>query len=318
MLRRIFFPKPCAALFTLTAMSFHAAPSPALPPVSNGLQQIVEQSVSATLEPFANQQLKPDQLAVTVIDLRDPAQPVRGSYRGDVQIYPASVIKLFYLAAAHRWMEDNRLKDTAELRRAMRDMMVDSSNEATHYIVDLLTDTTSGPELSDAEIDAWFEKRNTVNRYFASLGYTDINANKKPWCEGPYGRDTQSMKRHKPGRNMLTTDATARLMTEIVLGQAVSTNRSTQMMELMKRVPSLKNGDTDNQMAGYIGAALPPGSKLWSKVGGTSEMRHDAGYAEFPDGTKFVVVVFTIGHAEDRSIIPAVVRNITARLSVAN
>ena len=62
-------------------------------------------------------------------------------------IYPASVIKLFYLAAAHRWMEDNRLRDTPELRRAMRDMIVESYNEATHYVVDLLTDTTSDHHL---------------------------------------------------------------------------------------------------------------------------------------------------------------------------
>ena len=49
-------------------------------------------------------------------------------------------------------MEDGKLKDTAELRRAMQDMIVDSYNEATGYIVDLLTGTTSGPELPEAEI----------------------------------------------------------------------------------------------------------------------------------------------------------------------
>ena len=85
---------------------------------------------------------------MTLIDLRDAEKPVQASYRGGEQIYPASVIKLFYLVAAHRWMEDGKLQDTEELRRAMRDMIVDSGNEPTHYIVDLLTGTTSGPELS--------------------------------------------------------------------------------------------------------------------------------------------------------------------------
>ena len=32
-----------------------------------------------------------------------------------------------------------------ELRRGMRDMIVESLNEATGYLVDSLTDTTSGP-----------------------------------------------------------------------------------------------------------------------------------------------------------------------------
>ncbi|HXT39341.1 MAG TPA: serine hydrolase, partial [Candidatus Angelobacter sp.] len=111
------------------------------------LQALVDTAVQQTLARFADKQLKPDQLAVTLVDLRDPQHPVRASYRGDAQIYPASVVKLFYLVAVHRWLEDGKLQDTAELRRALRDMIVLSYNEATHYVVDLLTGTTSGPEL---------------------------------------------------------------------------------------------------------------------------------------------------------------------------
>src|SRR5437868_12469431 len=97
-----------------------------------------------------------------------------GSYRGDTRIYPASVLKLFYLEAAHRWMEDGKLKDSDELRRAMKDMIVLSYNEATHYVLDVLTDTTSGPELPVTEMEKWSEKRNAVNRYFQSRGYERI------------------------------------------------------------------------------------------------------------------------------------------------
>src|SRR5467141_3681045 len=195
------------------------------------LQAFVDGAVHQTLSKFADKQLKPDQLAVTLVDLRDPQHPVRASYRGDAQIYPASVVKLFYLVAVHRWLEDGQLQDTEELRRAMHDMIVDSYNEATHYIVDLLTGTTSGPELSLGELKEWADKRNAVNRYFTALGYTNINVNKKPWCEGPYGRETQAIKAFKPSRNMLTTDATAQLMTEIVTGRAVSAKRCAEMME---------------------------------------------------------------------------------------
>ena len=156
------------------------------------LQAVIDAAVHQTLAKFADKQLKPDQLAVTLVDLRDPQHLIRASYRGDAQIYPASVVKLFYLVAAHRWLEDGKLQDTGELRRALRDMIVQSYNEATHYIVDLLTGTTSGPELSPSELKKWTKKRDAVNRYFASLGYTNINVNKKPWCEGPYGRETQA------------------------------------------------------------------------------------------------------------------------------
>lgn len=41
----------------------------------------------------------------------------------------AMVDKLFYLVAAHEWMERGKLEDTDELRRAMGDMIVHSYNE---------------------------------------------------------------------------------------------------------------------------------------------------------------------------------------------
>lgn len=274
------------------------------------LQALLDKAVVDTLEQFAAKKLASNQLAVTLVDLRAFHRPVQASYRGDVQIYPASVVKLFYLAAAHQWMEDGRLADTPELRRAMRDMIGESYNEATHYIIDLLTDTTSGPELPEAEIDRWFDKRNAVNRHFASLGYTNINANKKPWCEGPYGRESQSIKRHKPSRNMLTTDATARLLTEIVSGRAVSPKRSAEMLELMKRDPfkKIEEGGEPDQGNAFTGLALrdKPGARLWSKAGWTSQTRHDAAYVELPNGARFVLVTFTTDHANERGIIETV------------
>jgi len=274
-------------------------------PATPRVQEIVDRAAGRALKQFADKKLEAGQLAMTLVDLRDPLKPERGSYRGGEQVYPASVIKLFYLVAAHRWMEDGKLADSGELRRALRDMIVDSYNEATGLIVDSLTDTTSGPELSPAELEQWYDKRNAVNRYFAALGYKDINVNRKPWCEGPYGREMQSVKRHAPNhRNWLTTDATARLLTEIATGRAVTPERSRQMMELLKRRPFEK--DAESQSREYTGKALPEGAKLWSKAGWTSETRHDAAYVELPSGARFVLVVFTVNHAGEKEIIPAV------------
>jgi beta-lactamase class A len=280
-----------------------AQPSPA--PAT--LQTLVNRATEAALEQFRPQKLKADELAVTLVDLRTPGRPDRASFRGDVAIYPASVIKLFYLAATHRWMEDGKIADTLELRRAMRDMIVESSNDATHYLIDVLTDTTSGPELSDGEIKLWFEKRNAVNRYFAGLGYTGINANKKPWGDGPYGRETQATRLFEQKRNMLTTDATARLLMEIATEACVTPSRSKEMMTLLSRDPAPKEKITDNQ-ATFTGPALPAGSKLWSKAGWTSTTRHDAAYVELPNGARFVLVVFTSNHASEKEIIRSVAR----------
>jgi hypothetical protein len=280
---------------------------------SGRLCAVLEGAVQHTRSRFAEQKLQPDQLAVTLADLTDPTQPTQAAYRGNVPIYPASVVKLFYLVAAHRWIEEGKLKDTDELRRAMRDMIVDSYNEATHYIVDLLTDTTSGPELPPAELAAWFDKRNAVNRFFASQGYPNINVNKKPWCEGPYGREMQAVRTLQPARNMLTTDATARLLREIVTDKAASPGRCAEMMHLLARNPDAPAADPDHQ-ARFTGPALPPGARLWSKAGWTSETRHDAAYVELPGGPKFVLVTFTVGHANQRDIIPHLARQVISGL----
>ncbi|MBL9199554.1 MAG: serine hydrolase [Opitutaceae bacterium] len=289
----------------------HAEPSP-----DPALAAVAQRAAAATLDQFRTAGLKAEQLAITVIDLRDLTAPRRGSVRGDVMIYPASVVKLFYLAAAHRWMEDGRLADTAEVRRAMKDMIVDSSNDATHYLIDLLTGTTSGPELPDAEIKVWFEKRNAVTAYFTSLGYTGVLAHKKPWGDGPYGRESQAIRMFEPRRNMLTTDATARLFTEIVTGRCVSVARSAEMMALLTRDPATKSADPDDQ-AKFTGPALPPGARLWSKAGWTSQTRHDACYIELPGGARFVLVVFTTDHANEREIIRTAARSVVATMGGA-
>ena len=275
------------------------------------LKTVVDRAVEKTLTAFADSSLDSSQIAVTLVDLSG-RKPHWASARGNAAIYPASVVKLFYLVASHRWMEDKGLEDTEELRRALHDMIVDSSNDATHYLVDVLTGTTSGPELPAAELAAWAEQRNAVNHYFDSLGYHGINCNKKPWCEGPYGRETQASKAFEPSRNMLSTDATARLLTEIALGRAVTPEHSRQMLELLARDPAAPTTDPDDQARAFTGQVIEPGMKLWSKAGWTSRMRHDAAYVELPNGRRFVLVTFTEGHGDERGIIASVAREVIA------
>lgn len=280
------------------------------PAQSPQLQSIVDAAAQATLKKFADKKLMENQLAITVIDLRDPTHPVQGSFRGDERIYPASVVKLFYLVYAHRLLEDGKLKESEELKRAMHDMIVDSSNDATGYVLDMLTDTTSGRELQGAELRGWQQKRDAVNRYFASLGYSNINTNQKTFCEDAYGRERFSRGAKGENRNKLTTNAVARLLAEIAADRAVTPARSARMRELLKRDFAGESKDADDQSHGFTGIALKdfPGARLWSKAGWTSTTRHDAAYIELPNGARFVVVTFTENQANERDIVPTVAR----------
>src|SRR5919112_1915768 len=171
----------CAALPPAAAQD---KPRPVEPAASARLQKVVDDAARAALERFKEKGLAEKHLAVTLIDLTDAARPERGSFRGAEPIYPASVVKLFYLVAAHRWLEDGRLKESEEFSRGLRDMIVESSNDATHYVLDSLTGVSNGAELSPSELKRWGESRNAVNRSFAALGYTvgagGINVNQKP------------------------------------------------------------------------------------------------------------------------------------------
>jgi beta-lactamase class A len=279
------------------------------------LQSLLNQAVEETITKFAAKGLKREDVAATLIDVRNTDNLTVANHRGNEKIYPASVVKMFYMVAVHQWLQDGKLKDSPELRRTMKDMIVDSSNDATQSIVDVLSGVGSGGELPEKDFTVWAYKRNVVNRYFESLEYQNINVCQKTFCEDAYGIEQQFRGKDGVNRNKLTTDATARLLTEIVLNKAVTADRSKQMSELMSRDWEVKEGkvfDGDSQSHGFTGIALKDlnlqGAKLWSKAGWTSKTRHDAAYIELPNGAKFVLVVFTENHATERDIIPSVAK----------
>ncbi|MEM9808743.1 MAG: serine hydrolase, partial [Cyanobacteria bacterium P01_D01_bin.56] len=256
------------------------------------LQQKLSQVLDLTWARFPD--LAQNQIAVTWLAYEPPyivntggalssedfwkQQPKGASYRGVERIYPASVIKLFYLVAIYEWLDRGMTQSSLELDRAIRDMIVDSSNDATGYVMDVLTGTTSGPELPPGPFETWKHQRNLVNRYLQSLKWPElatINANQKTWCDGPYGRERALLGDGYENRNMLTTEASARLLHSMVGGVAVNAQRSKTMMELMKRDldPKVLAADPENQVIGFVGAGVPVGTKVWSKAGLTSKVR---------------------------------------------
>ncbi|MEB3357962.1 MAG: serine hydrolase [Synechococcales bacterium] len=245
---------------------------------------------------------------------------VRGfSYRGVECIYPASVVKLFYLVAVHEWLEQEMILPSLELDRAVQDMIIDSSNDATSLVVDHLSGTTSGPELPPGPFATWQHQRNIVNRYYQSLQWEEvatINVNQKTWCDGPYGRERIFLGETLDNRNQLTTEATARLLHSIIGGVAVSGERSQTMMALLQRSldPVTLAKNPENQVSGFLGEGLPPTARLWSKAGWTSKVRHDAAYVEIPDQSPYLLVVFTEGHSSQVDLLPFISKQIVAEL----
>lgn len=285
------------------------------------LQAVLVKAVEDVIKSYPESKIAAEDIAASLIDLRDPNNLSMAEVRGEQRFYSASVVKMYYMAALQQQVQDGKIEMTKELERAERDMIVDSSNDATQYILDVLTDTSNGPHLSPDEFTPWQYKRNRVNRYFSSMGYQNINVNQKTFCEDAYGREQQS--RNYPTdaaqRNMLTTNATARLLAEIALGRAVNPERSRMMMGLLKREPFAANNDPDSQATAFSGKALidrdMKDAKLWSKAGWVTRERHDVAYIETPGGLKFVIAVFTQKHGNDKALIPAIVGKVIDGMS---
>jgi beta-lactamase class A len=293
-------------------------------PLEAELGAKITRAAEASLKDFPR--LTADNLALSVIDVTKPDALVRADYHGDAPFYPASVIKLFFMVEAYRefatgsgedvkalktlqsYKEKNaripQKKLTPEIERALREMIQVSDNDAAAFLVDILTDTCSGSELDGKALEDFLERRRKLNRSFASLGY-DISAMQKPWSFGPFGRDMQALGENKINRNRATANSVASLLLWIVRRRAISPQASDAMMSLLER-PLSPPRPTENQVKDFFGESLPPGAKLWSKSGETSEVRHDAAYLELPSGRKIIVVIFTRGLADEKTLLPSI------------
>ena len=285
------------------------------------LDQILSAVVAATHRRFPN--LRRADLAITLV-IPNRRQAIGASLRGGEPWYPASVVKLFYMAAVEAWLERGRLSLDSDLRGALREMIARSDNDATNHIVDLLSGTTSGPVMAPPAFKAWLHRRRAVNRYFAGWHlpeFAGISMTQKTWSFAPYGREYASRFRVPNNHNALSTDAVARLLLAILQGEAVSLRRSAAMMKLLARtIPHKVDPKVPiDQVVGFLGQDLPKPAKLWSKAGWTSTVKHDAAIVQLPSGRRFILVAFTRGHvaAQSRQILPFIGRRVASLLRSA-
>lgn len=285
--------------------------------------------VRESLERFGRRGLEAERFALTLLLHDEPldgtlrAAPTGFGYRAGQPFYPCSVVKLFYLVAAFARLKEGLIHPHDDLDRAMRDMILYSSNAGTNYVIDLVTETTGDTLLEGNALEQWVHRRNWVNRFFDSLGWPElapINVCQKLMDDERYGREKHFVGKDGANHNRLTTDATARLFHAILTSQVIDAETSYRIRGLLHRPldSAWVDAEPASQVKGYFGEGLPAGSRLWSKAGWTAWTRdpwasfrkHDAGYVELAGGRAFTLVAFTQGKAisADSECLPFIAR----------
>jgi Beta-lactamase enzyme family len=298
--------------------------TPPSPIYSQELQLIVDGAVKIA----ADKQLPVEPLSISLIDVSNPQKHTFAGYQNQNLRFPASVAKLFWMAAFYSALEKGKIeKKESAFTSDLEQMMRISNNDAASRILDQITDTKSGGRLTGEELKTWLEKRRQINAFFQGAGYENIMLSTKNYPiyylrqEQPAGRDSQLRgDPSQPLRNQVTTDQAARLIYEIYTRQSVSSTASRKMAYLLTRDlnPKTWRNDPTNPIKGFLGESLPVNIYFGSKVGYTSKSRTEAAFVRtLDDRAIYILVIFADDRAysRDETIFPAMSRYVFDRLN---
>tara|TARA_Y100001968_G_scaffold99266_1_gene89285 strand:- start:76 stop:942 length:867 start_codon:yes stop_codon:yes gene_type:complete len=258
-----------------------------------------------------------ENIAITCIRYKNQTPCAKSGFGTDWNsnkiFYPASIVKIVYALATQAWITNDLIVDSNELNRALYEMIANSSNDATSYVLDLLTGTTSGPALSEENFQAWEIQRQLINNWLDELKWSEIknwNCSQKTWSEGPFGREKISYGINNQNRNKMTTEGTARLFESLMTHEILPKKINEKLIKIFKRSldPVFRKQDLENQVDGFLGEGLPLSSKLWSKAGLMSEVRHDVAWWTSQNKNPMLAVVFTTGKelVKDQFLLPSI------------
>ena len=229
-------------------------------------------------------------------------------------IYPASIVKLVYGLATFSWIKTKKILLSKEISNAVQKMLFYSSNDATSFIIDIITGTTSGPCIEGVSWENWKYQRSIINDWLKELNWNEvneINCCQKTWDDRPFGREKEFYGIENKNRNMMTTDSTARIMEEIMIKIDYQKDNLNLRSFLKRNLnKNFFSNDPLNQIEGFLGEGLPENINFWSKAGLMSQARHDAAWWVNNDSLQTLLVVFGDGekYFKDETLFPEIAK----------
>jgi hypothetical protein len=290
----------------------------------------LEQIVNDIVNYVHDKGLSTEYLSISLINLKSSHCCEYAGYADAIPRLSASVTKLFWMVYLYALYEEGLLEKGKIPERVVRNMIADSDNKSASLIVDTITQTQSGSELSDSEFEIWYQKRLALNNFFKQAGYAPINISQKLFPtsysknDSPMGRDLQIRKYNSYTiKNYTTTRDVARLLFEIEREKSISPEYSRKMKSLLKR--NLNKAAWENKpfnaIQGFFGEFLPENVYFLSKMGWNSQTRNDAAIIHSPDGQhKYILVVFGDHPSfyQDKTILPEISRKVYQQMTKSN
>jgi hypothetical protein len=214
----------------------------------------------------------------------------RGSFNGDTIAYPASCVKLAYMAAAMYWCRTNNYPYNY-LDADVGPMIRVSDNYATGRVVDRITGMPnySGKKPSDPPYSTWYAARLYTENYLGSRGLLENQTmlhKTYPTNSGssPSGYEQDAIDQR--GGNRMQPKCSASLMLEIIKG-AIEPGANAYMRDLLTH--DRWSGDS------MFGFGLPPGTIYENKLGVAYDTLEDIAYVVLPNGKEFILAAYSNG-----------------------
>lgn len=292
---------------------------------SQKLQAVVDEIVKLA----RTNKLPTENLSITLIDVN--FGEIAGYQQAKLR-YPASVVKLFWLVALYGQFSAGVWQNPKIFTEDLYKMIKQSDNEASSRILDVITNTRSGTELSGKEYKQWLDKRYSINQFFQKAGYQNINISQKTFpipsehLYEPQGNDLKMRgNKDKPIRNKISTGQAAKLMYEIVTKRAISPEISKNLQQwLTWDLTSQEWKDINpntgrfNPIRTFFGESLPTDIYFSSKAGWTANTRQEVAFVRTRDGkTAYILAAFAedAAYAKNSKIFPQISRQVFERLN---
>jgi hypothetical protein len=261
-------------------------------PANRQVTRILHEALAVLLEGEDSlPRIAREYFAATLILVNDAGTTRLAHFHGERTFFPADLVSLFYLAGVYLLKKSGGIPYDQHVERDIIRMVRGRNTDAANLLLDRITGTLSGPELPGAKLEIFARRRGRLDELLRGIGISGTRCVQKIWDRPPYGRDAQFLGSDQSGANRITANATALLLSKILLGKVGGADFSREILDLLWIEEA---GRVEGPEPGLrLVCGLPGGSRAWGQRAAGPRLLHEASAVQLPGGPRYVLVVLS-------------------------